>query len=144
MPKGSKRHGPHVIIYGERSMLPLLPALILLLLHGPAGIERNPLNGRSVSGIEALQRHAASTVDRGRMADDVVFASLLAASRDQGISQALLRLLTSVDGLLAETVEDRPRPEFSEQRNLPIRGAPTLGVPRDGYLDCRRSRDGPR
>jgi hypothetical protein len=125
-------------------MLPLLPALILLLLQGPAGIERMASNGQLPSALNALHRHIANSHEKTTAADEVVFASLLAAGQDRGMSCALLKLLTSVDVVFVDTGELAPKSlDDPEDHGIPIRPAPRLGALSNGYFTCQRSRDGP-
>ena len=72
-------------------MLPFLPALLLLLLQGPASIERTARTGQLPGALEALHRQATSSPDRGCVADDVVFASLIACGSDRHVSLARAR-----------------------------------------------------
>src|SRR5689334_3317213 len=86
-------------------MLPFLPALILLFLQGPAGIERMAVNGQLPGALNALHRQIKSSPEKVRPADEVVLASLLAASSDRGMSRALLQLFTLVDEVPEAPVE---------------------------------------
>lgn len=122
-------------------MLPLLPALILLLLQGPAGIERMAANGQLPGALHALHRQMAKAQEKTCVRDDVVLASLLAAGQDKSMSRALLQLLTSVDALFAEPIPAKPEP--SRDIVSPPLVATCLGTPQEGFFDCRRSRDGP-
>jgi hypothetical protein len=121
-------------------MLPLLPALILLLLQGPAGIERMAGAGQLPGALDALHRQIANAPQKVRAADEVVLASLLAASGDQAMSQALLRLLAMIT---PEVPAEARRIILLEEVSPPVPIPVSLGSPRDGYLACRRSRDGP-
>jgi hypothetical protein len=121
-------------------MLPLLPALILLLLKGPAGIERMAWNGQLPSALHALHRQMAKAPERTCAADEVVFASLLAVSGNKDMSRALLHLLTYVEPAATETPTHVAK---SDEASPPVPIPPTLGTPSNGYFACQRSRDGP-
>ncbi|HVT13414.1 MAG TPA: hypothetical protein VHE55_14200 [Fimbriimonadaceae bacterium] len=121
-------------------MLPLLPALILLLLQGPANVERMAGSGQLPGALQALHRQMASTPSETCKAEEVVFASLLAVSSDKDMSRILLRLLTFIEPPDAERT---PIPASFEESSPPAPIPPSLGAPQDGYFDCRRSRDGP-
>lgn len=121
-------------------MLPLLPALILLLLQGPAGIERMAWNGQLPGAIDALHRQISEGPDGVAAAENAVFASLLAVSSDRSMSRALLQLLAYVD---VSTPETSAPILASEECGPPITVPPSLGSPDEGYFTCRRSRDGP-
>ena len=121
-------------------MLPLLPALILLLLQGPANIERMAGSGQLPAALHVLTRHIASSSDRSSAADEVVLASLLAAGQDQQVSKALLHLLTLVEA----SEPERPRVRVlsdTDQPRIPI--PPSLGRLCSGFIHSQRSRDGP-
>ncbi len=120
-------------------MLPLLPALILLLLQGPANVERMAGSGQLPGALQALHRQMASASSETSKAEEVVFASLLAVSGDKDMSRALLHLLTFIEPPEAE----RPILVSTEESSPPTPIPPLLGAPQDGYFDCRRSRDGP-
>jgi hypothetical protein len=121
-------------------MLPLLPALILLLLQGPAGIERMAWNGQLPGALDALHRQMARS-ERNCAADEVAFASLLAVSGDKNMSRALLHLLA----LIEPAPPEQPRQiVVAEESSPPVPIPPSLGALPDGYFACRRSRDGPR
>lgn len=126
-------------------MLPILPALLLLILQGPSSIERMALDGRLPAALEAVtrqlegQNHRSTSVEK---ADAAVLASLLAFSSDPGLSHALFQILnldrpvdttrTSLVGI-DESDSDRNPTVFADKPH---------SIP-DGALECRRSRDGP-
>ncbi len=121
-------------------MLPLLPAILLLLLQGSAGGDQAAWDARLPGALNALHRQLQGGPDGIRAADEVVFASLLAAGGDDDISKALIKLLTHLD----EPSEQVSRPCVDREETpsvIPI--PPSLGDPQSGYYDCRRSRDGP-
>jgi len=118
-------------------MLPLLPALILLLLQGPAGIQRMASNGQLPGALDALHRQIARSPESTRSADEVVLASLLAVSGDKTMSRALMQLLVCIQ-------PDEPKKATTvREESPPVAIPPSLGTPQDGYLDGRLSRDGP-
>src|SRR5579862_1331811 len=102
-------------------MLPLLPALILLLLKGPAGIERMAGNGLWPNQIRA----GASA--KSNATNEVVFASLLAIRGDKDMSRALIRLLTFVE---PENIASKPHSD-TEEVQLPVAIPAGLGRPQD-------------
>lgn len=73
-------------------MLPILPALILLLLQGHSNLERLAREGRLPMGLDAIYRDVDQPELARSMASDSVFASLL-ASRDAQLSSILSVLL---------------------------------------------------
>jgi hypothetical protein len=120
-------------------MLPLLPAILLLLLQGPAGPERIA-HERLTGAIQALHRQIGASHESGAVSDEVVFATLLAASHDNALSRALLQALD----LYAGPVSERPEPQlaYAEPRS-PVPVPPSLGTPGKGFFTCGRTRDGP-
>jgi hypothetical protein len=121
-------------------MLPLLPALILLFLQGPANIERMASVGQLPGALNALHRQMATPHKRVRPADEVVLASLLAVSGDRELSEALWQLLSLTS---TTNPEIKPVVVFDQEHSPPIPIPPSLGQLQDGYVDGRRSRDGP-
>ncbi len=135
-------------------MLQLLPALILLLLNGPANIERMAEGGALPAALAAIQHRidsgesASLSQDR---ADRFALASLLSLSGDSQISHALVRLLISdlgsrISDLRESDVAPDGRffqlePLDSDQRS-PIRD-PISGIAQEGFAESQRSRDGP-
>jgi protein involved in temperature-dependent protein secretion len=121
-------------------MLPLLPALILLLLQGPSNIERLAHEGRLQGALQAvhaqLQRPALAADDQRK-----VLAELLAKSGDAGLARALTQLLTLVLDEPGDNVQVRSR----ATRETALHGlSPTFAADlADGFLACRRTRDGP-
>ena len=108
-------------------MLPILPALLLLFLQGPANIERLAHEGRLPAALEAVQRIEGHS--------DASLAALLAASSTTELSSALLalfRLSETTPQAAREPIEDR-----LEYPDIPAR------KPFWGFASCQRSRDGP-
>jgi hypothetical protein len=113
-------------------MLPILPALILLLLHGPSNFERLATEGRLPAGLEAFHREiepAVANRDRAMLA--------LLATRDPQLSSALYALLRSEEPALQPVKRIKARAPRVE---IYAGEAP---APRDGFEECRRTRDGP-
>jgi len=75
-------------------MLPLLPALLLLLLQGPSNIERLAQDGRLPEALDSL--HRQMFVSPG--AADLAMSSLLQMSGDASLAQALATLLATPEG----------------------------------------------
>jgi hypothetical protein len=135
-------------------MLPLLPALILLLLNGPANIERMAEVGALPAALAAIQHRIDSgeTVSLSQArADQFALASLLSLSGDPQISHALARLLISDLGSRTTDLGESdvaPASRLVELESLgsnqisPIRD-PQSEFPQDGFADSQRSRDGP-
>ncbi len=117
-------------------MLPLLPALILLLLQGPANIERMAHDGHLQAALTAIQRHMPER--KVNRADEAVLASLLAVSTDRQLSRALVQLLA-----FAETDPPVERVVIPAETSAPIPIPPSLGRLREGFAASQRSRDGP-
>ncbi|HTQ09929.1 MAG TPA: hypothetical protein VMI31_07670 [Fimbriimonadaceae bacterium] len=116
-------------------MLPLLPALILLILQGPASFERTAWNGQSAAWLDGLHRQ---TEAKSRAAD-ATLASLLSGSH-RSVAQALARLLSLTQGEGPKTPASTP--ESAEEKALAPAPA-AIGSPAEGFYACRRSRDGP-
>ena len=119
------------------SMFPLLPALILLLLNGPASIERLAADGRLPAALASVQARAEQTKSLSR-ADELALASLL--TLDGSTADALFRLLAS-DSLIGE--EPARALIDLEVEQTPPAVPPELGDPQDGQGTSRNSRDGP-
>ncbi|HJP84044.1 MAG TPA: hypothetical protein VJ835_11125 [Fimbriimonadaceae bacterium] len=125
-------------------MLPILPALLLLILQGPSSIEKMASDGRLPAALQAVSRQMEANSSRTatyKEADAAVLASLLTLGADSDLSQALLTLLSldvdepstmTVPPQREESDDPPPKPEFN--------GPDT----RSGFETCRRTRDGPR
>lgn len=138
-------------------MLPLLPALILLLLHGPAKIERMADGGALPAALAAMQRRmgcdqqtALSQVKTNQYA----LASLLSMRGDPQLRQALIQILTISDR--GSRIEDlnssecnpaarllRLEDEFVNRGLCIADRASAIGTPSDGFANSIRSRAGP-
>ena len=120
-------------------MLPLLPALILLLLQGPAASQRMAWNGQLPGALDALHRQMANSDGKVKTSDESVLASLLAATSGEDVSRALAQLFALA---LPEPGVQFERTFESACTNKGPRFEPP-GPLQDGFLSCRRSRDGP-
>jgi hypothetical protein len=121
-------------------MLPLLPALILLILQGPSDMERVTRDARLPAALSALTRHIEGGHDRSFTDEEqAAIASLLATSRDPELAHALLLILQT------GSVGSGHRPPDLGDERLEPGGAPppTLGRPSEGFLQAQRTRDGP-
>lgn len=126
-------------------MLPILPALLLLILQGPSSIERMALDGRLPAALEAISRqmeaqnHRSNKVERS---DEAVLATLLAFSGDPDLSNALYKLL-SLDQPTDQVRSGLIDLGDSGPERTPIMSsgeAPALPVV---SIESQRSRDGP-
>ncbi len=125
-------------------MLPILPALLLLILQGPSSVERMALDGRLPAALEAVSRrmeaqdHRSGSIEK---ADAAVLASLLALSGDPDLSHALFQLLTLDQGPSpAHQTESKKFQEWQEPASFDLTPEPRLPEP---SLESQRSRDGP-
>jgi len=126
-------------------MFPLLPALLLLLLNGPANFERMAEHGALPAALAAIQqRIEAPGVQSARVtkADHQALASLLTLGGDPQLTQALVRLLAV--NVACEPVAS-PQPKSLEQHEESPGEPPPIqvGKPQSGFLESQRSRDGP-
>ncbi len=117
------------------AMLPILPALILLLLHGPSNIERLAREGRLPAALDAIHREMDRAPVAATATEQAIIASLLATT-DPHLSHALFSLLRPESpGKPAKALEPREPQTPAE---------PPEPTPADGFSECRRTRDGPR
>ncbi|MGV3614520.1 MAG: hypothetical protein ACO1SV_04210 [Fimbriimonas sp.] len=118
-------------------MLPLLPAILLLLLQGPSNVERLAAQGRLPAALNAVYGTVGETPTL-REAEQVVLASLLAAGEDPRLSDALLAIFRMErerrEAPPAPTGELQVRPDVGDDVRLP----------REGFERSQRVRDGPR
>jgi hypothetical protein len=114
-------------------MFPLLPAILLLLLHGPTGAERLGLRGRVAEPLEAISRsmHEGGSL---RDADRVVLAKLLSAAQSAGLSDAILAFLQD-----RRLVHSQGRPAL----DVPASIRPAVVRTNEGFARSIRARDGP-
>src|ERR1700683_3101063 len=105
-------------------MLPLIPAILLLLLQGPSNIERFPQDARLPDSWNTL--HGSSVRDA---CSDAALARLLAIAIVQIASP-------NQEAAAAPVTEERCAPRLHTDFSPRVRLA-------DACQDCRRSRDGP-
>ena len=119
-------------------MLPLLPALILLLLQGPSNFERLAVDGRLPAALEAIHRQMANTgSEQLSDRDQEALASLLASGIDSHFSHTFLALFHKSE---------------ARQQNPIVASKACTGwrretadspPPPDGFTRSQRTRDGP-
>jgi hypothetical protein len=112
----------------EKRMLPILPAILLLFLQGPAHLERLALEGRLPAGFDAEHLQA------GR--EERAIAALLASGNANEFSSAILALLEFSE----ESTPSKPATKISTF--VAITPSQVAKVAR-GYGEGVRSRDGP-
>ncbi len=125
-------------------MLPILPALLLLILQGPSSIEKMALDGRLPAALEAVSRQmeARDHLTGGSSeADAAVLASLLAMSGDPDLSHALFQLLAIEPSIGKVTQTQKIEPD-DQITPVPIDSQAGQSLP-EGCLKSQRSRDGP-
>jgi len=122
-------------------MLPIIPALLLLLLHGPSNVERLAREGRLPAALDAMHREIARSSVTADAVHEVAIASLL-ASTDPHFSRAFYALLNPVTARPEPKSAITAAPRADEIQVRPDLGAPPPSIP-EGFSDCRRSRDGP-
>lgn len=125
-------------------MLPILPALLLLILQGPSSIEKMALDGRLPAALEAVSRQmeARDHLTGGSSeADAAVLASLLALSGDPDLSHALFQLLAIEPSIGKVTQTQKIEPD-DQITPVPIDSQAGQSLP-EGCLKSQRSRDGP-
>jgi hypothetical protein len=124
-------------------MITLIPALILLLLHGPSSFERLAENGQLPAAFVALQRDVASASGRTILDREEscrrVLATLIAATGDRELSEAFHAMFTPPSGGSSET----PKIFDLETESPPIAWETDFRRPPDGFNPGCRSRDGP-
>jgi hypothetical protein len=125
-------------IIALRSMFPVLPALILLLIQGHIGLEQSAFGAPSAAFLHALNREARTQEELASVEEDL--AVLLSLSKDPQYARVVLEILQ-----MAFAKPDSPKTlvlsEEPEQRLLPV--PKDVGKTRDAYSSCRRTRDGP-
>lgn len=123
-------------------MLPLIPALILLLLQGPSNFERLAQDGRLHQALDAVQRQSnlPNGIPLKEEEAEAVLASMLSAASDPQLSQAILHLLTM-------TTAKPSRPSLVLPVEEPVQAwvpTPDSGPPLpEGRQRGSRTRDGP-
>lgn len=124
-------------------MFPLIPALILLLLHGPANFEKLAETGRLPASLAVFQREAAHGPQEAEAARQDVsrraLATLIAASGNRELTQAFASMF--VDALPAPAAPEEARPVTCEPAVVFFdEGPPPVS---EGFSRFVRSRDGP-
>lgn len=124
-------------------MLPLIPAVLLAILHGPAGVERLALEGRLPLALRALaSRHVELQCEQSlERASNTVseYSSVAAASRR--LPSVWIQLLPLFD--MAPQPDGLESALISAAPNLRAHSPLEFGKPREALFDCRRTRDGP-
>lgn len=118
-------------------MLPLIPALLLLILNGPANAEQPAQRAQWTSVFRVFQlggRAPGSELANGEES----LKGLLSLSDDPRFTRALYHLLW-------DSMNAKEQVDAASQARAPF--VPILGLSdrysEDAYQDCRRSRDGP-
>jgi hypothetical protein len=113
-------------------MLPILPALLLLLFQGPAHFERSLGLGRLPAEVQHLHHSGSRT-------DSEAIAQLIAAGNDPELTQALFAIFRWID-----------RPAEPAPVSAPIQNRPTVAIDAEppgrlaqGFAHSARTRDGP-
>lgn len=113
-------------------MLPLLPALILLILQGPANLDAVQSQAAHKPALQALQGLKQDQATKEALARAVEKSPALAFAFAQ---------LFGID--ITEQPELKaPAEESAEGARECFKDLPPPPIP-EGFLDCRRSRDGP-
>ncbi len=124
-------------------MFPLIPALILLLLHGPSSFERLAETGRLPAALAVLHRQAISETAHSDLdKEDVsrrVLASFIAASGVRELSEAFASMFLARDSRSNERVAVLPG-ELEDSARVVEQPSARL---HSGFLRAVRSRDGP-
>lgn len=118
-------------------MLPLLPALLLLLLQGPSNVERLAQDGRLPEALNSLNRQMAVSMG----AADLAMTSLLSVSNDASLAHALATLLSSGEPAPPAKSSSPIRP-ISLIGPI-LQGRTGCGCLDEGYAQACRTRDGP-
>jgi len=127
-------------------MLPLLPALLLLILQGPSSVERMALDGRLPAALEAIHRHMESRDHQSpavSKADEAMLASLLALSSDPQVSHALIKLLSLGEPFQASSGKSKLVIEAQDESPPSAIVEGDAAIPVEGFAESQRSRDGP-
>jgi len=119
-------------------MLPLLPALILLLLQGPSSFERLVVDGRLPAALEAMHRQMANPgSEKLSDRDQEVLATLLAASGDGPLNHSFFAYL------LNREERNQAQVIVADESRAPIDLCGDSPPPQDGFERYARTRDGP-
>ncbi|MFQ3587007.1 MAG: hypothetical protein SNJ74_12220 [Fimbriimonadaceae bacterium] len=127
-------------------MLPIVPALLILLLQGPAGLERLAVGGHLPEALARLnlaapsgERTADHQVDAGSNRALAALSALQRTNRD--FAAALQHLLHAAAEALEPEISESDRAEATAPAVVPR--AESFGKPSDGFLLVGRTRDGP-
>jgi hypothetical protein len=118
----------------------------MIVLHGPAGLERMALDGKLGSTLRCLVALKAGrqSVSPVQAADERLAGACVAAPADRLNVACLIQsglTLLLLDGCTAEAASPTPPPTLLE--NFERSPFHPQGCPCDGHLTCRRVRDGP-
>lgn len=124
-------------------MFPFLPALILLLLNGPSGLDESRHDAGLPEAIRALHRHVRQGNDRAEQKirsfeNGLVMASLIAASGDGELGKVVQELLQLIGEDSPPSVQDSPF--FGSVPGIPPEPPRKIAGPQ---LTSDRTRDGP-
>jgi hypothetical protein len=120
-------------------MLPLLPALILLLLQGPSNFERLAIGARLPEALEAIHRQMSEPGSSVlTSSDEQALADLIATKSGAELTQALISFLCGRPEIVRERQD---LAAFVHAGSFPEQSPPPTS---DGFARCQRSRDGPR
>ena len=132
-------------------MLSLIPAILLLAFHGPSAVERFGHEGRLPEALRALERvwtpQEADAEGEGVGLDKQrrALASLVAMGGDPAFSRAVSQLF----GLDLEVLEESDESYASDlsdeagNANQQLRSEERQEATQEGFIACRRTRDGP-
>lgn len=132
-------------------MLSLIPAILLLAFHGPSAVERFGHEGRLPEALRALERvwapQDADSEGEGVGPDKQrrALASLVALAGDPAFSRAVSQLF----GFEFEVLEKSDGADFldlsdkSDAEKENFHSHSRQEAAQEGFLACRRSRDGP-
>lgn len=130
-------------------MLHIVPALLILLLQGPGGLERMAHDGRCLDastllrsmGIEqTAQRQSAAHGSLSHASPTVALSAIRASKQDFG------KLLEAIAGLFAElepSQTEEPISSADDPQSCPP-NPHAAGTVHDGFVANSRTRDGPR
>lgn len=128
-------------------MLPLLPAILLLLLNGPAGLDGVARDACLPEAIKALHRQIGESKDTEpkrallkSIESELILASLLAGTSDTDLSKAISELLLLVSLDAPPPKQAPPEEPAKEQTGFIEPQQVRLSL---GYCHTARSRDGP-
>ena len=130
-------------------MLSLIPAILLLAFHGPSAVERFGHDGRLPEALRALERvwapQDADAEGEGDRPDKQrrALASLVAMAGDPAFSQAVSQLFGFDSEVLEKSDGSDLSNAFDESRQESGTQNVSAGETSEGFLTCRRTRDGP-